>query len=356
MGTAMINQFSGTWTKFVTTVGPSSSTEEVIEGLVRNGSDMLRNNFAHAQYDEYAARYNMLQDINKRLGASTGMQADLQGPNIRVGILPDEGIPLNADTEYVFYTNVGEPESTSEILINDNSLHLDVKAGEPITFMDGAIEATITWVKGHRLGVKITNSGILMSRKSVNVPETNLSSPALTEKDYRDLEFLLTKAPGIDYIALSFVDSRKELDEVRAMIGNRNIKLISKIERRRAISNVQEIIDASDIVMIARGDLGIEMPFEDIPVLQREITDRCRYSNKAVITATQMMISMAKAKRPTRAEVSDVANAVFAGSDAVMLSEETAQSVDPVNSLQTMVKIVRRSEQYMYHRTNGFDL
>ncbi len=349
-----MNQFSGTWTKFVTTVGPASASPEIIEGLILNGSDMLRNNFAHCQYDEYTARYNMLQEIKTKHGAETKMQADLQGPNIRVGILPDAGIPLDTDKEYTFYMNVGEPESSDEILINDSTLHNDVKAGEYITFMDGAIEGIVSWVKGHRIAVRITSGGILMSRKSINVPDTNLSSPALTEKDYRDLDFLLNTAPGVDAIALSFVDSRKELDEVRAMIGSRDIKLISKVERRRAIANLQEIIDGSDIVMIARGDLGIEMPMEDIPVLQREITERCRWSKKAVITATQMMLSITKNTRPTRAEVSDVANAVFAGSDAVMLSEETAAGIDPINSLATMVKIVKRAEEAMYHRPNYF--
>ena len=350
----MNNVDSPIWTKFVCSLGPVSFNPEIMEGLVAAGADVLRVNFAHIKYEEYQTVLATLNDINKRLGTKTKLEADLQGPNIRVGSdIPEDGMPITAGAEYTFYTAAGEKEE-GDIFINDQTLHLDVKAGEPITFMDGALEGEILWVKGHRMGVKMTNGGKLKPRKSVNVPETVLSSPALTEKDYRDLEFLLKT--GVDYIALSFVSTRNELDEVRKMIGDRPIKMIAKIERREALKHLPEIMDATDIVMIARGDLGIEMPLEDIPVLQRSLTTLAAFYKKPVITATQMMLSMVDNLRPTRAEVSDVANAVYARSDAVMLSEETAVGVDPVNALKTMQRIARRVEDDMHGRVNYFDL
>lgn len=341
-----------TWTKFICSIGPSSDSPEMMEKLVLAGANILRNNFAHCQYDEYQKRKATLDEINLRLGTDVKMQADLQGPNIRVGVLPPEGRELLAGKEYVCYTVGGESKSEDDIFINDTTLHLDVQAGEPITFADGAIEGEILWVDGNRFGIKLINSGILGSRKSVNVPETNLSCSIITEKDLEDLKFLLDT--GVDYIALSFICGRKEIDDVREMIGDRPIKLISKIERKLAINNMQEIIDASDAVMIARGDLGIELPLEEVPIVQRQITSMCGHMGKPVITATQMLLSMAKNKRPTRAEVSDVANAVFARSDALMLSEETAQGIDPINALSTMIRISRRVEEQLYHRPNFF--
>jgi pyruvate kinase len=349
----MENYQNPTWTKYICTLGRTSNSPEVIEGLIRGGASILRNNFAHAQYDEYLERVRIVKEINARLGTKVQMHADLQGPNIRVGTFPDGGMEIEADKEYCFYTAAGEAVDPTDIFINDQTLHLDVKAGEPITFMDGAIEGEITKVEGHRIWARMINSGFLKDRKSVNVPETDLTSPAITEKDYKDIAFLLEA--GVDWIALSFVSTRNELDEVRKMIGDRPIKIVSKIERKAAMVNLVEIIDASDAVMIARGDLGIEVPMEEVPLIQRRITNLCHNMDKPVITATQMLLSLAKSKRPTRAEVSDVANAVWARSDAVMLSEETADGVDPVNAITTMVKIARRAEEFMYNRPNHFE-
>lgn len=344
-----------TWTKYICTIGPASSSPEVLEGLMRAGANIIRNNFAHAQYDEYRARKALVDQLNQKYGLKVQMQADLQGPNIRVGSdLPSEGLEVVAGQEYTFYTTACTDPKEGEIFINDDTLHLDVKVGEPITFMDGALEGEITGVEGARIKACLINGGKLKPRKSVNVPDTELSTPAITDKDRRDLEFLMEA--GVDWIALSFISSRKEVDEIREIIGNRPIKIMTKIERRAAIKNIAEIIDASDAVMIARGDLGIEMPLEELPVLQRMITEMCKHAGVPVITATQMLLSMADNLRPTRAEVSDVANAVFARSDAVMLSEETAAGIDPVNALKTMIKIARRAEEYIYQQPNLFDV
>lgn len=341
------------WTKFICTIGPASDSPEMIEKLIKAGANVLRSNFAHCQYEEYRDRKRIVDEINARLGTTAKLQADIQGANIRVGNdIPDLGIPIEAGKEYTFYTPGGPKGEESDILINDQTLHLDVKPDEPITFMDGALEGDIIWVEGNRIGVRMINGGMLRPRKSVNVPDTELSTPIITEKDYKDIHFLLDA--GVDYLALSFVGGRKEIDEVRDMIGDKPVKIISKVERKEAIRNIQEIIEASDAIMIARGDLGIELPMEEVPVLQREITARCAQEKKPVITATQMLLSMAKSLRPTRAEVSDVFNAVLAASDALMLSEETTEGIDPVNALNTMVKIARRAEDYLYHRPNYF--
>lgn len=347
-------QKKSTWTKYICTIGPASSSPEVLEGLMKAGANILRNNFAHCQYDEYLERKAIVEELNKKLGTNVEMQVDLQGPNIRVGAnLPDSGREVFGGEEYTFYTNACTDPTDEEILIKDDTLHLDVKVGEPITFMDGAIEGEVTAVEGARIKARLINGGMLKPRKSCNVPDTHLTSPSITDKDRRDLAFLIEH--GVDWLALSFIPSRAEVDEVRKMIGDRPIKIMTKVERRVAIKNIVEIVEASDAVMIARGDLGIEMPMEEVPILQRMITDLCRNSGTGVITATQMLLSMTNAIRPTRAEVSDVANAVFAGSDAVMLSEETAAGIDPVNALETMIKIARRAEDYIYNRPNYFD-
>lgn len=342
-------------TKFICSIGPASSNKEVLEGLIRNGVNILRNNFAHAQYDEYIERKKIVDEINKRLGTHVEMQADIQGPNIRVGNdIPDGGVKLEAAQVYTFYTVACTDPQQDEIFINDETLHLDVKEGEPITFMDGALEGEIIEVNGARIKVRMTNSGLLKPRKSVNVPDTKLSSSAITKKDKEDIKFLLDA--GVDWLALSFISSKDEIEEVRQMIGDRPVKIIAKIERKEALKNINEIIDASDAIMIARGDLGIELPMEVLPILQKHLINLCDFAQKPVIMATQMLLSMARTERPTRAEVSDVANAVFDRVDAVMLSEETAEGINPVNALQTMVRIVKQAEEYTYNKPNRFDL
>jgi len=339
------------FTKFICGLGPVSSNAETMEALIRAGANVLRNNFAHAQYDEYMERLAILKHLNEKLGTSVKMQADLQGQNIRVGLLPGEKITLTTDESYVFVTNGGELKE-GELPINDDNLHKDVKAGEPIIFADGALEGTITSVEGRRITVKMTNGGVLKQRKSINVPDTELTASSLTDKDFRDLDFLLEK--GVDMLAVSFIAGREELDTVRKMIDGRPICIIGKIERKKAIDNLWPIIEASDALMIARGDLGIELPMEEIPVLQKEIIRLAHFKGKPVITATQMLLSMTENIRPTRAEVSDVANAVYDGSDALMLSEETMVGAYPDRALSTMVTIARHIENQLYRSGNYF--
>lgn len=325
----------------------------MMEKLIKAGVTMFRNNFAHAQYDEYDERVRILKELNEKLGTNVKMQADIQGTNIRVGLLPEGKMELEAGREYVCVTN-GGTLNDGEIPINDDQLHTEVRVGEPFTFADGAIEGVITALDGHRITVKTTNGGTLKQRKSINVPETAFNRGCITKKDLADLDFLINKS-HVDWLALSFVGSAADIEEVRKLIGDKNIRIMSKIERRIALKNLYEIVAASDALMIARGDLGIEIPMEDVPIVSRRIISMSHHFQKPVVTATQMMLSMVHNTRPTRAEVSDVANAIFGRCDAVMLSEETAEGDHPDHVVSTMVRIVRRAEEYVYHEGNFFE-
>jgi pyruvate kinase len=339
-------------TKFIVSIGPACESREMFADLIKAGACIFRNNFAHAQYDEYRQRIQWIRELNIELGTNVQIQADIQGTNIRVGELPDGAVPIIEGTTYHFVTNGGEL-TERDLPINDDHLHEEVKVGEPITFMDGALEGEITAVDGHRISMKMINGGILKSRKSVNVPGTLMTRSSITDKDKRDLQFLINECE-VDWLALSFVGNRHDVEEVRALVGDKPIRLMSKIERRAAIDNLPEIIEASDAVMVARGDLGIELPFEEVPIIAKQIIQLAHLEQKPAVIATQMLMSMTHSLRPTRAEASDVVNAIFDRADAVMLSEETADGQHPVNALETMVRIVRRAEQEKYDRPNYF--
>lgn len=327
---------------------------EVMKGLAQAGANIFRSNFVHMQYDKYHEVQAWLKQINSELGTNVQMQADIQGPSIRMGALAAEGYFLQEGQEYVFITARGDRGGMAdrELPINDETIHQFIEAGQHITFMNGSLEGMVTAKDGQRLTVKMINSGTLKSHKSINLPETELTS-CLTEKDKKDLAFLMEA--GVDWVAISFVSKASQIEEVRQIIGDKPTKITSKIERRSAVANLEEIVEASDAVMVARGDLGIELPMEEVPIIQNEIIAVAHRHHKPVIVATQMMLSMTQSMRPTRAEVSDVANAVFSRTDAVMMSEETAEGIDPVNALETMIKVARRAEEHLYHEPNFFD-
>lgn len=339
-------------TKIIASLGPVSDNKESMRQMILAGVDMFRNNFAHVQYDEYKRRVEIVGELNQELGTNVQMQADLQGTNIRVGLLPGGQMELVEGKTYACVTNGGTCND-GEIPINDDHLHLEVKVGEPMSFADGAFEGIITAVEGNRISVEMTNGGILKQRKSINVPETDFQRSCITEKDRRDLAFLINETE-VQWLALSFVGYAKDVTEVRELIGDKNIRIMSKIERRSAIDNIAEIITASDAIMIARGDLAIEVPFTDVPIFSKQMISLSHQQQKPVVTATQMLLSMTHSKRPTRAEISDVANAVFDKSDALMLSEETAEGAHPALAVETMVSIARRVEEYLYHNNSRF--
>lgn len=341
-------------TKFISTLGPASMNYEVMKGLAQAGANIFRSNFVHMQYDKYHEVQAWLKQINSELGTNVQMQADIQGPSIRMGALSENGYFLQEGQEYVFITGRSDREGMAEreLPINDQTIHQFIEAGQHITFMNGSLEGMVIGKEDTRIRVRMINSGTLRSHKSINLPETELTS-CLTEKDKKDLAFLMEA--GVDWVAISFVSKAAQIDEVRQIIGNKPTKVMSKIERRSAVANLEDIIKASDAVMVARGDLGIELPMEEVPIIQNEIIAASHRLEKPVVVATQMMLSMTQSLRPTRAEVSDVANAVFSRADAVMMSEETAEGIDPVNALSTMVKVAHRAEEHLYHEPNFFD-
>ncbi|MEI6477610.1 MAG: pyruvate kinase [bacterium] len=339
-------------TKVIASLGPASYPSEVMEELMKAGVYMFRNNFSHMPYDEYRRQRELVRGLNEKLGTSVLMQADLQGPHIRIGKIADEGILLQERQTYWFSTTAGQPEEF-DIPINDATIHQFVQVGQPISFLNGFIEGEVTEVQGHRIAVRMTNSGTLKSNKAINLPETQLDS-CLTEKDLADLQFLVEE--GVDWIALSFVSRKEEVEKVREIIGDRPIKIMSKIERQSALGNAEEIIAASDAIMVARGDLGIEIPMEEVPFVQKDLIDLSHYVKKPAVVATQMLYSLVHSQRPTRAEVSDVSGAVLERADALLLSDETTEGVDPVNAVKTMMTIIERAEQHMYGEKDYFSV
>jgi pyruvate kinase len=341
-------------TKFIVTLGPASMNYDTMRALAEAGANIFRSNFVHMQYEKYYEVKAWTEQINRELGTWVQLQADIQGPSIRMGTLSEDGYNLEAGEAYVFITGRADRDGMDvrELPINDATIHQFIHPNQPITFMNGALAGKVTGVEGNRITVEMQTTGTLKSHKSINLPETELST-SLTEKDRKDLAFLMEA--GVDWVAISFVSRAAHIKEVRDIIGNRPTKIISKIERKSAVDHLEEVAEASDALMVARGDLGIEMPMEDVPFAQKEIIEVGHNFGKPVIVATQMMLSMVQSMRPTRAEVSDVATAVLEGADATMLSEETAEGIDPANALGTMVRVARRAEQYLYGQENRFN-
>ena len=341
-------------TKFITTLGPASMNYETMRKLAENGANMFRANFVHMQYDMYRQVKAWTEQINRELGIWVQLQADIQGPSIRMGALDEGGFPLVEGQEYIFVTGRDDREgmAENELPINDVSIYPHIQIGHPITFMNGALAGEVVGKDDGKLWVKMSTGGSLKSHKQINLPETELST-SLTEKDRKDLAFLMEA--GVDWVAISFVSRASHIQEVREIIGNRPTKIMSKIERKSAVANLEEIALASDALMVARGDLGIELPFQDVPFVQKDIIAIGHHHNKPVVVATQMELSMVQSLRPTRAEVSDVAHAVLEGADATMLSEESAEGIDPANALHTMFTIAKRAEEYKYGQENRFN-
>ncbi len=337
--------------KTVCTIGPASEKPEVLEELVKNGMDIARMNFSHATYEEFNNRKKLITQFNKKYNKDVKILLDLQGPRMRVGVLPGDGIVLVEGETKVFTTN---KDNTDAIFINDPYLHNDIQINHPIFLTNGEMELLVTDIKGTEITAKVIRGGTLYSRKGVNIPETNLTTRGLTDKDKRDVLFGVEQE--VDMIAMSFVKDAEDIENLRSLINNPKIKICSKIEIKQAINHLDELIQASDTVMVARGDLGIELPIEELPILQKEIINLCKRYNTPSIVATQMLMSMVNQSRPTRAEVSDVANAVFDGASAVMLSDESAFGKYPVESFKTLQKIAYRAEEYIENQNRRIPL
>ncbi len=332
-------------TKIVATVGPASNTYEKLLTLVQAGVNVFRLNFSHGTHEQHKLVIDHIHKINETFGYTIAILADLQGPKLRVGEIKDNALDLKmGDTFY--FSNEKTIGTLENIYISYPDFHKDVKIGEKILLDDGKIEVLVTEITAdNRVKVTVTAPGLLSSRKGVNLPDTAISLPSLSEKDLNDLEFIITE--NIDWIGLSFVRKPEDILDLRSRIEARDskAKIIAKIEKPEALVHLREIILASDAVMVARGDLGVELPLQQIPMIQKNIVRKCIHRAKPVIIATQMMESMIDRSRPNRSEITDVANAVLEGADAVMLSGETAMGQYPELVIKTMVSIIEEVEK-----------
>ena len=341
--------------KIVATLGPTSTDENTIRELVNAGMDVARLNFSHGTYDQHAGRIALLRKIAAETGKPIAILQDLQGPKMRVGNLPDEGVMLSVN-QIIFLA----PDKLI-IPFDVPNLMENVQVGKKVLLDDGNLEFEILDIKQNHIEARVVLGGILKSHKGVNLPGVPLNIPGFTEKDKADLDFGLEQ--GVDFIALSFVRTAEDILTVRNRIKQKfphkvNIPIIAKLERPEAITNLNEILDVTDGVMVARGDLAVETSPAQVPIIQKEIIQAANIKAKIVITATQMLDSMIKSPRPTRAEASDVANAILDGTDAVMLSGETASGAYPVEAVKMMDGIIQEAEKHALewgHKTNRLE-
>ncbi|NIG53744.1 pyruvate kinase [Chitinophaga sp. Cy-1792] len=345
MDNAAGREHSSHKTKIVATVGPASDTYDKLLELVRAGVNVFRLNFSHGSHEDKLRIIEYIRQINKTEPYNVAILADLQGPKLRVGEIENNALPLKAG-DILTFVNEKVVGNMEKIYVSYPDLYKDLRVGQKILLDDGKIETVVKELTpAGEIKAEVSLPGVLSSKKGFNLPDTKVSLPALTEKDIIDLEFIIDQE--CDWVALSFVRSVKDLMDLRKRLEARNskMKVISKIEKPEAIQNLKEIIWESDGVMIARGDLGVELPVEQIPMIQKDIIRKCIHRAKPVIVATQMMESMMDRTRPNRSEITDVANAVLEGADAVMLSGETATGQFPVLVIQTMNKIIQEVEK-----------
>lgn len=335
-------------TKIVATVGPACDTYDKLLSLVKAGVNVFRLNFSHGTYEDKQAVIENIRKISKNEPYNIAILADLQGPKLRVGDLENGKLELKAGDRFIFTTEkmVGTKD---KIYVSYPNLAKDLKLGERVFLDDGKMELKVEKILSeNEIQVSVTLGGILTPKKGVNLPDSELTMPSLTEKDLADFDFIMTQ--NLDWLALSFVRKVEDIVQLKKLIKarNSNIKVIAKIEMPEALRNLRDIIIESDGVMIARGDLGVEVPIEQVPVIQKDIIRKCMHRAKPVIVATQMMESMLDRTKPNRSEVSDVANAVLEGADAVMLSGETATGNYPTLVVETMSKIIMEVENTVY--------
>lgn len=332
-----------TRTKIICTIGPATASIEKIDLLIRAGMNAARLNFSHGTHDEHLQYIKNIRAASAKCGLTIPIIADLGGPKLRIGLVEKEFYVNPHDT--LIITTEDVPGIPTKIGTTYKNLPRDVKEGDAILIDDGYISLIVSSVKGNEVHCIVDNGGVVRSRKGMNLPGVSISSPTITDKDLKDIDFACKQ--NIDLLALSFVRSHKDIEQLRTILKQKNSQkpVIAKIEKSEAIEDIDQIIAHSDIVMIARGDLGVELPTEEVPILQKKIIEKCLKASTPVVTATQMLESMVENSLPTRAEASDVANAVFDGTDAVMLSAETSIGAHPEEAVRMMMKIITRSEQ-----------
>ncbi|MBQ6632551.1 MAG: pyruvate kinase [Romboutsia sp.] len=332
-------------TKIVCTLGPASEKEEVLTALVENGLNVARMNFSHGSHEEHKGRMDLVKKVREKLNKPVAILLDTKGPEIRTGNFDQPEVLLEEGQKFTI--TMKDVMGTKEMCtVSYKGLASDVVAGDTILIDDGLVGLRVDEINGDDILCTVENSGIVKNHKGVNVPGVKINLPALTDKDISDIEFGISQ--GIDFIAASFVRKVSDVLAIREVLERNNatdVQIISKIENQEGVDNLDDIIAVSDGIMVARGDLGVEIPTEEIPVVQKLMISKCNEAGKPVITATQMLDSMMRNPRPTRAEVTDVANAIYDGTDAIMLSGETAAGKYPVEAVKTMATIAKRTEE-----------
>lgn len=346
-------------TKIVATIGPSCGDFQTIEAMVKAGMNVARLNFSHGTHAEHRVLFDIIRAVEQKTGEPVTIMQDLQGPKIRIGVIPAGEVELK-DGQVVSLDTATTTYTEGNIPFDYPDLHQFLKIGERLLINDGRIETKVKKIIGNKIFIEVIEGGMISSHKGVNLPDSNLPIFPLTEKDKEDLRFGISL--GVDLVAISFVNNAKDIIDIRYLVKqyetelgkttNDPIRLIAKIERREAVKNIKEIMQVVDGVMVARGDLGVEVNASEVPLMQKHIIDEANASAKPVIVATQMLDSMQTSRRPTRAEVSDVANAVIDHTDAVMLSNETAVGKHPILVVKTMAEIVVATERSSYDDTN----
>lgn len=331
-------------TKIVATVGPASESKDQLLALAKAGVNVFRLNFSHGTHEEHLLRIQRIREINEERGLNLCILQDLQGPKIRIGkVENDNGVMILPGSRLVF-TNEEIIGTAERVSTPYKGMYRDVHPGERILLDDGKLEVKVIEIQDTDVVTEVVYGGSLKSKKGVNLPNTKVSMPSVTEKDYIDLDFGLEN--DVEWIALSFVRYASDIQEVKDYIKSKgkNSRVVAKIEKPEAIQNIDEIIAVTDGIMVARGDLGVELPAEEVPMIQKMIVEKCNKAAKPVIVATQMLESMIDAPRPTRAEINDIANSVLDGADAVMLSAETASGKYPILSVENMTRTIQQVE------------
>lgn len=331
-------------TKIVCTIGPVSEGKDKVQELLSAGMDVARLNFSHGTHEEHGTRMSVLKNEASRQGKHLAILLDTKGPEIRTGMVSEDGVALENGAVFVLDVDLQTPGDVHRVGITYQNLWQEVRPHSHILIDDGQLDLEVTSVEEERIATVVANGGVLKSQKGVNVPESDISLPALSDQDLLDIRFGLSQ--GIDFIAASFTRKAEDIIAVRRVVeeAGASVKIIAKIESREGIRNIDAILEAADGLMVARGDLGVELPVEEVPVYQKEMIHKANLLGKPVIVATQMLDSMIRQPRPTRAEASDVANAILDGADAIMLSGETAAGRFPVEAVKMMDKIARRIE------------
>jgi len=338
--------------KIIATIGPASRSKEMLWKLYQAGANVFRLNFSHGTHEDHLKTISWIRELNEEKGSNICMLQDLQGPKIRTNMIEGDAV----DVEKGAFIQIAAGDfvgNAQRISTTYQTIAEDVKVGETILIDDGNLELKVVEVANGEVKAQFINGGVLKSRKGINMPESDLSVPSLTEKDEKDLIFGIEQ--GVDWIALSFVRTAKDILDLKKTIkdSGKNIGVIAKIEKPEAVENMDAIIEATDALMVARGDLGVEVDMEKVPLIQKELVEKCNQASKPVIIATQMMESMIKNPRPTRAEANDVANGILDGADVVMLSAETAAGDYPLQAVESMTKIIKNVEanaEFIYHK------